>query len=110
MTTNTVETSASLDVFTCYSDVEYLGNTVTLQAIRNGVVVAENSDLLNAMWGRTSHLSVSGVDFDTLRLYGSGDALGGDFVGVLDNVVITPEPSALGLVAACALLDWRRGR
>lgn len=97
-----IETFASLELF----DMSNVGgNTVTLQAFLNGALVNSSSITLLPPPGIHHYtLSVSGVPFDTLRLIGTGPNHQGCFFGVVDNVVVTPEPLAgLGLLLAIAL-------
>jgi hypothetical protein len=105
-TTGTVQTHASIDVFEWLSPA---GNTISLEAFRNGVLVASDSAVIPGNF-QINHwtLSVSGTPFDTLRVIGSGPSDRGIFIGLVDNVVVTPAPhAALGLAAA-AVLGWRR--
>lgn len=100
--TGSVETFASVDVFEWLSPP---GNTISLEAYRNGVLVNSASvvipgNLLLNHW----NLSVSGVPFDTLRVNGSGPSDRGIFIGLVDNVVVVPAPfSAAGLIGLTAL-------
>lgn len=101
-TTGTVQTAASLDLFEWLSPA---GNTVSLEAFHNGVlvnsasVVMPGNNLLNH-W----NLSISGAPFDALRVNGSGPTDRGIFIGLVDNVTVVPAPcSALGLAALGAL-------
>ena len=108
MTTGSVETFASLELFASLLPDE-LGNTITLEAIRDGNVVTTDSVLQELPWDQHYTLSVSGVEFDTLRLVGSGDFQDGCFFACIDNVVITPEPATFTLLALSALMLRRRG-
>jgi hypothetical protein len=108
MTTNAVETFGSLELFSTLQPGE-TGNTVTLEAIRNGTVVATDAIVMTDPWDQHYTLSISGIEFDTLRLVGTGPWQNGIFPGVLDNVVMTPEPNALALLTLGAVLGlWRR--
>ncbi|MCC6677017.1 MAG: hypothetical protein IT436_07730 [Phycisphaerales bacterium] len=98
----TVQNFASVDVFEWRS---YAGNTISLDAFLGGVMVNSMSIVLPGD-GLLNHwyLSVSGVPFDTLRVNGSGPTDRGVFFGLVDNVVIVPEPAAaLGLTFLCAV-------
>lgn len=106
-TTGAVETHASIDVFEWLSPA---GNTISLEAFRNGVLVASDSAVIPGNF-QINHwtLSVSGTPFDTLRVIGSGPADRGIFIGLVDNVVVTPSPpAAFGLLALGALRRRRR--
>ena len=101
-TTGTVQTFASVDVFEWMS---YFENTISLEAYLNGVMVNSMTIVLPGN-GLINHwnLSVSGVPFDTLRVNGSGPTDRGVFFGLVDNVVVVPEPAtALGLAVLCAV-------
>ncbi|MBL8762447.1 MAG: hypothetical protein JNL50_14220, partial [Phycisphaerae bacterium] len=81
------------------------GNTISLEAYRNGVLVNSDSAVIPGNF-QINHwtLKVSGVAFDTLRVNGSGPTDRGIFIGLVDNVVIAPAPATavlgvLGLVA-----------
>ncbi len=103
-TTGTVQTFGSIDVFEWMSPA---GNTISLQALRNGVVVNSDSAVIPGNF-QINHwnLRVSGVAFDTLRVIGSGPTDRGIFIGLVDNAVIVPAPcSALGLLG---MLAFRR--
>lgn len=107
-TTGTVQTHASIDVFEWLSPP---GNTITLQAFRNGVLVDSDSAVIPGNF-QINHwtLAVSGVEFDTLTLIGSGPSDRGIFIGLVDNVIVTPAPgTAIGL-AAIGLFGQRRRR
>lgn len=101
-TNGTVRTFASIDVFEWMSPA---GNTISLEAYRNGVLVNSDSAVIPGNF-QINHwtLKVSGVAFDTLRVNGSGPTDRGIFIGLVDNVVIAPAPATavlgvLGLVA-----------
>lgn len=85
-TTGTVQNFASVDVFEWMS---YSGNTISLEAYLNGVLVNSMTIVLPGN-GLINHwnLSVSGVLFDTLRVNGSGPTDRGVFFGLVDNVVV----------------------
>ncbi len=50
-------------------------------------------------------LSMNHVPFDTLRLAGVGPMEDGIFVGSVDNVLITPEPSTLILLVSATVIN-----
>jgi hypothetical protein len=102
---------ASVELWTTLYYPGYaLGNTITLEAWRQGAVV--NSITYAPPSPRDEHhtLSLSGVQFDYLHLVGSGPAWNGVFYAVLDNVTITPEPaSTMLLLTGLAALRRRMG-
>ena len=80
-------------------------NTLTLQALLNGTVVATDAMTFSQKDMRT-RLEISGISFDTLRLVSSGSFQNGAaFIGI-DNVNITniPEPATLLLLGLGARL------
>ncbi|MCE7975448.1 MAG: hypothetical protein DYG92_14180 [Leptolyngbya sp. PLA1] len=103
-TTGSVQTHASIDVFEWLSPA---GNIISLEAFRNGVLVASDSAVIPGNF-QLNHwtLSVSGTPFDTLRVIGSGSSDRGIFIGLVDNVVVTPAPHTALVLAA--LLGRRR--
>ena len=105
-TTGTVQTHASIDVFEWLSPP---GNLISLEALRQGVVVSSASAVIPGNF-QINHwtLSVSGTPFDTLRVIGSGAADRGIFIGLVDNVVVTPAPASVLPFAALALMGTRR--
>lgn len=106
-TTGSVQTFAAIDVFEWLSPP---GNTISLQAFRNGNLVASDSAVVPANF-QINHwtLSVSGTPFDTLRLIGSGSGDRGIFIGLVDNVVVIPAPhAAIALLGLAALARRRR--
>lgn len=106
-TTGTVQDFASLEIFEFFSDA---GNVITLEAYLGSTLV--NSDSITLPGGASIHhwtLSVSGEDFDSLRLISTGPGNDGVFFGLVDNVVVTPEPATWTLLSlACVALAGRR--
>lgn len=101
-TSGTVQDFAAVDVFEWRS---YAGNRISLDAFLGGAMVNSTSIVLPGD-GQLNHwyLSVSGVPFDTVRVNGSGPTDRGVFFGVVDNVVILPEPGvALALAVLCVV-------
>jgi hypothetical protein len=97
MTTGQVETAASLNVNFVVDDINgsYSSNTLTLEAILGGSVVATDAVRLDVVLGMArsfnfgaATLSISGVEFDELRLVSSGPYQLGAWQGGIDNVVI----------------------
>ncbi|MCG3126704.1 MAG: hypothetical protein CHACPFDD_01557 [Phycisphaerae bacterium] len=106
-TTGTIQDFASLDVFEFFS---YAGNLISLEAYLGGALVNSTSIVLPGNF-QINHwnLSVSGEPFDTLVLIGSGPTDRGVFFGLVDNVVVTPEPATVvGLTLLCGLARRRR--
>ncbi len=103
-TTGQVETSAALDLFYLPSADEFLNVEVALEALRGGQTVATDSFVITETSREilAASLSISGVEFDTLRL----NPKGGDIpplagiLGSIDNLVISggsASPLALDL-------------
>jgi hypothetical protein len=105
-TTGRVQSFASLEL---YDMSNVGGNTVTLEAYRQGQLV--NSASIQILPPPGIHhytLQVAGVPFDTLKLNGSGPNQSGCFFGVVDTVVVTPEPGAMVVLLLCVTLVRRR--
>ena len=92
MTTNDVRNFVSLDLFVADNS----RNTITLEATLGGAAVASTAATLQGTNSSGVHhsLELDGVDFDELRLVGSGAFQSGAWFGMVDNVVIE-------VVAAC---------
>lgn len=85
-TTGSVQDYASVDVFEWMS---YAGNTISLEAYRNGVMVNSMTvDIPGNFLINHWNLTVSGVPFDTLRVNGAGPTDRGVFFGLVDNVLV----------------------
>ena len=109
--------AASFDL-AFYENGPWGGIQYKLDAVRNGQVVGSASFTISDLGGRDNatfqHMSVSGVEFDSLHLYGW---LNGNYTvprGMIDNLSITavPEPAtmAIALLPALALGSMRRRR
>ena len=69
------------------------GNLVTLEARLAGSAVASDTVTVPSTFGpHAFSLSVTGVDFDTLHLIGTGALHSGSFFAVVDNVHVTAAP------------------
>ncbi len=104
--TGKVGTFASLELWD-FSPVG--GNKVTLEAYMGSELV--NSASITIIARPPVHhytLQVSGVPFDNLRVNGSGGFQKGCWFGPVDNVVVTPEPTALCGLALAGILARRR--
>jgi MYXO-CTERM domain-containing protein len=103
--------SASLDLF--YTAAA--GNTVTLEAVSGGMVVASDAFELLSAGSPNTYLhhafAVSGVEFDFIRLVGSGPTLDGSYFAQVDNVRIdVPSGGAFGLMGVVGVACARRRR
>tara|TARA_R110000868_G_scaffold241497_1_gene496234 strand:- start:232363 stop:233049 length:687 start_codon:yes stop_codon:yes gene_type:complete len=114
MTTGQVESYASMDLL-FFENGPWSGITLSLDATLDGTLVASDSYMLSDLGGRDNlvgrSLSIDGVAFDSLQLsarYSDGTYTA--FAGLMDNVVITPTPGTLGLLATGSLLGMRRRR
>ncbi len=89
-------------------------NTLTLEGLRNGVVVASTSFAELPPTSQFLHvgLSLDGGPYDTFRLLSSGPDNDGHSSFVFDNVIVrtTLEPSTLTLVAVGGLVLLARRR
>ncbi|MCC7291115.1 MAG: hypothetical protein IT449_03520 [Phycisphaerales bacterium] len=86
-TTGSVQDYASVEVFEWMS---YAGNTISLEAYRNGVMVNSMTvDIPGNFQINHWSLTVSGVAFDTLRVNGAGPTDRGVFFGLVDNVLVS---------------------
>ena len=86
MSTGQLETSATVHLFTFFADN---GNTVTLEALHHDAVVASDTVDIGQQFGLEHfELSVSGVEFDELRVIGLGPSNDGCFFGLVDNIEI----------------------
>jgi hypothetical protein len=86
MSTGQIANDAHLDL---WDGSPYAGNTITLDALLGGVVVA--SDMQTVPSGgfiHPHHFSISGVSFDMLRVHGGGAQDNGVFFGLIDSVHI----------------------
>lgn len=104
MTTGCDADNASVQVFTAATLLGY-NNTLTLEALKNGVVVDSVAMPIDAGTGNAFTLSVSGVVFDTLRLASvpNSQAL------LIDNVTIDNSNLCgcdLNRDQNCDLNDW----
>lgn len=86
-TTGQTETDVSLELYALAPP----GTVVTLEAIRNGVVVATDSVTLSRNVPPVEHhqLAIAGVAFDQLRLSGSNNPDRGVFFALIDTVRIS---------------------
>lgn len=90
MSTRLRRTNASLELFV-FDSSDTDGNTVALQALRNGQIVASDSVTLSGFGVHHYTLSLQDVatPFNRLRLLGQGDKIRGVFFGVVDTVRIS---------------------
>ena len=63
---------------------------LTLEALRDGKVVAAASVLLSEPGDTIHDLRISGATFDTVRLFSSGASVNGAWFGIVDNVRMVP--------------------
>lgn len=114
MTTGQVENSADLDLV-YYENGPWGGIELHLRALLNGSIVGEDVIVISDLGGRDNptgaHMSISGVDFDTLVFtaeFANGTATA--FAGIFDNVNIVPAPGGAVLLALGGLTLSRRRR
>lgn len=119
ITSDKVETFGQMSFAYIAGDAQndWTDNTVTLEALLGGQVVATDSAqtdnvLAQAPKGTSllgaARLTIDGVAFDRLRFSVSGPSLGGRMLGVIDNVTLAPEPGSALLLALGALGMRRR--
>lgn len=88
MTTGAVETDASLELYGSAGSSS--GTVVTLEAIRNGVVVATSSGFFASQFSvQHVHLEIVAVEFDQLRVSTSDGSAFPFFAGLIDTVRIS---------------------
>ncbi len=114
MSTGSVENAASMNLI-YYENGPWGGIRVNFDAMRNGQVVASDSFEISDLGGRDNligrTLSVSGVEFDEVRLHATlADGTATAMTGLFDNVVITPAPGAGAILALGGLGLSRRRR
>ena len=108
--------AASFDIG-YYENGPWGGVQYRLEAVRNGQVVGSDSFVIDGSNpGRDNptfdSLSISGVEFDQLHLYGW---LNGNYTaprGMIDDLSLTavPEPTVVGMLGLASLLGLRRRR
>lgn len=107
MTTDRVESFASVDVF--HSDgPNFINTQIVLEAYVADTLVASDSVLIFDSLTHHDLLTISGAEFETLRLSAEAPDGPGYFFGAIDNVVITPEPTVISLLALGALSTRRK--
>lgn len=120
MTTGRIENHVALSIAYVVREpsTDYSNNTVGIQALRDGQVVATDTFQTNVVLGQSGggsftfgagRLELSGVDFDTVQFFATGPSPFGSILGAIDNVTITPEPgSFLTLALLLAAFGVRR--
>ena len=96
-TTGSVQDMVSIDLF-LFVDALIENNTITLEAFLDKTSVGSHSFTMTSFGTFHRTLSISGVEFDTVRLHGAGDLDSGAWFGLVDNVVMIPEPVTISLV------------
>ncbi|KAA0214634.1 MAG: hypothetical protein DYG94_08220 [Leptolyngbya sp. PLA3] len=114
MTTGQVENAADMDLV-YYENGPWGGIQLHLRALLNGSVVGEDLITISDLGGRDNptgaHMSISGVDFDTLVFTAEfADGTATAFAGIFDNVSIVPAPGSALLVGLGGLGLLRRRR
>ena len=97
MTTGSVENSISVDAFTF--GLSHIGNSLNLEILSGGTVVGSTSSLITTSTITHHNLSLSGTNFDTARIFGTGSFQNGSVFARFDNVQIgaIPEPGAASI-------------
>ena len=112
MTTGSVENFVSIEVFTFGSN--HIGNSLNLEILLGGSVVGTTSFTVTGSAITHQNLSISGTNFDTARIFGTGSYQNGTVFARFDNAQLgaIPEPSTgvLLLLAAAGGLVGRRRR
>lgn len=119
MTTGSIESFAEFTFIYILNDGrnDFSQNTMTLEAVLGGSVVHSEDyipgneifDSGRSTYGAT-RFSLSGVDFDTVRLTMDGPANLGRVVGVFDNVTFVPAPGSLAILGLSGMACARRRR
>lgn len=114
MTNNQTATEASLDLVH-FENGPWGGIIIRLDALDRGAVVASDTHTISDLGGRdnprATHLAVSGVAFDTIRLHAVyPDGTSTVIAGLVDNVSITPAPASALAFAGLGLVGVRRRR
>lgn len=114
MSTGSVENAADMDLV-YYENGPWGGIELNLYAMLNGSVVGQDSITISDLGGRDNptggHLSISGVNFDTLVFnaeYSNGTST--CFAGIFDNVSIVPAPGAASVLGLAGMVLARRRR
>lgn len=103
-----VRSVAAVDVF---YDNEDLGNSITLELLLSNTVVGSDVLVFTGVGFAAHHFEMSGIAFDTIRLYGSGPNNQGCFFGAVDNVQLdVPSSPAATVLLGGLLLRSRRSR
>lgn len=98
---------ARVEVF--YFFLTSTGNTISMEALRHGSVVATDSFVVTTPFQAHRTLEIDGEDFDEIRIVGSGPNDDGAMFAVFDNFEIRPVPApATVLLAAVGLRRRRR--
>ena len=110
MTTGSVENFINLDVFTFGSS--HIGNSLNLEILLGGSVVGTTSFTVTGSAITHQSLTLSGTNFDTARIFGTGSFQNGTIFARVDNVQIgaIPEPSSCVLFLSACTLFARRNR
>lgn len=104
MTADEDADSASIQVFT--TGTLLYGNTITLEALKDGVVVASDEVLVSDIIDGHATLQIAGTIFDTLRLVSSPNSQ----ALLLDNVTINGMdscPCDIVNDGVCDMSDWQ---
>ena len=92
MSTGRIADSASIEVHEIFGSA---GNTIALEALFGGAVVASDVRMLTGAFGVQHHsLAVSGVVFDRVRVVGGGPSDEGAFFALFDHVVIATSAAS----------------
>lgn len=95
-TAGVTASSASMSVFSTYNDP---GDTVTLEGLRNGLVVGSTTISIITDTLGVQNLKLDDGVYDSFHLVGNGP---NDFVYIgVDNVTITPVPEPATLAPIC---------
>lgn len=99
---------ARVEVF--YFFLVSTGNTISMQALRNGAVVATDSFVVTTPFQAHRTLEIDGPEFDEIRIVGSGPNEAGAMFALFDNFEIRGVPAPTAALLLVLPLAGRRRR
>ncbi|MCL4222442.1 MAG: hypothetical protein KJZ65_13845 [Phycisphaerales bacterium] len=99
---------ARVEVFYFY--LTSTGNTISMEALRNGVVVGSDSFVVTTPFQAHRTLEIDGPEFDEIRIVGSGPNEAGAMFALFDNFEIRGVPAPVSALVLVLPLVGRRRR